>query len=133
MRILIVDDDPATRLCLAKVLEPSGQTDTAADGCQAIERFALALAQGQPYSLVCMDINMPKVDGQEALRRIRELEAEQGVAPGRECKVVMTSAMTDAGNVTKAYFQGRADGFVKKPLRLDELKGALRTLGVPLG
>lgn len=133
MRILIVDDDEATRLCLSRLLQDLGPVDTAADGHQAIERFGAALAEGRPYGLVCMDINMPKVDGQQALKRLRELEAGHGVAPGRECKVVMASAHCDTGNVCQAYFHGQADGFLKKPLRIGELRQELQSLGIPLG
>ncbi len=132
MRILIVDDDPATRHCLVRVLQDCGQADTAENGEQALERFAAALDEGSPYGLVCLDINMPRLDGQEALKRMRELEGARAVAPGAECKVVMTTALVDTGSVTTAFFKGQADGYVRKPLRMDELKSTLRGLGVPL-
>lgn len=132
MRFLIVDDDAATRHLLARVLKDSGQTDTAENGEEALRLFAVALVEGRPYDLVCLDIHMPRMDGQEALRRLRELETAHGITPGRECKVVMTTALGDAANVTTAFFQGQADGYLQKPLRLELLKATLEGLGVEL-
>jgi len=59
MRILIVDDDPATLLCLGKALAPLGQVTTAVSGQEALEAFGNALAEGRPFPLVSLDIIMP--------------------------------------------------------------------------
>jgi len=128
-RILVVDDDQATLLCLAKVLEPAGEVVCAPDGAEALNAFGEALAQGRPFALVCMDICMPKLDGQEALQALRALEARHNTPPGKEAKVVMVSSLDDAGNVTQAYFHGLADGYVQKPLRLAAFRDELRKVG----
>lgn len=129
MRILVVDDDEATRLCLMKVLESAGEVVSASNGEEALEVLGQALAGGSPFGLVCMDINMPRLDGQQALKALRDLEALHKVPPGKETKVVMVSAWDDTGNVCQAYFRGLADGFVKKPLRVATFKDELRKLG----
>jgi len=129
MRILIVDDDHATRLCLVKVLTPAGEVDNACNGQEALEAFERALTEGRPYSLVCMDICMPGLDGQQALKGLRALEASHAVPAGKEVKVVMVSSCDDTGNVCEAYFHGQADGFVKKPLRMDDFRNELRKVG----
>lgn len=132
MRILVVDDDEATRLCLATVLGAAGEVDSVANGEDALDAFAKALDAGRPYGLVCMDINMPRLNGQEALKGLRRMEAERQVPLGREAKVVMISSCDDTGNVVEAYFHGLADGFVKKPLRVREFREQMRGMGLGL-
>jgi len=84
MRILIVDDDKATRLCLDKVLGPLGEVVAAGSGQEALDAFENARAEGKPFKLVCLDIIMPGLDGHATLRAMRELEKRHGVAPGQE-------------------------------------------------
>jgi len=129
MRILIVDDDPATLLCLGKALAPLGQVTTAVSGQEALEAFGNALAEGRPFPLVSLDIIMPGLDGQATLQAMRDLEARHGVAPGKETKVMMVTGLGDAGNVTRAFFKGQADGYVTKPLRPGEILGTVRAMG----
>lgn len=129
MRILVVDDDDATRLCLSKLLQPAGEVVSAPDGADALNLFGQALAEGRPFGLVCMDICMPNLDGQEALQALRALEARHGVAPGAEAKVVMVSSCDDTGSVCEAFFHGQADGFVSKPLRMGSFREELRKVG----
>jgi len=60
---------------------------------------------------------------------MRDLEARHGVAPGKETKVMMVTGLGDAGNVTRAFFKGQADGYVTKPLRPGEILGTVRAMG----
>lgn len=132
MRILVVDDDPATRLCLGKVLGAAGSVDSVVNGEEAVTSFGVALDEGRPYGLVCMDIHMPRLDGQAALKSLRALEAAKGVPPGAEAKVVMISSSDDTRNVCEAFFGGMADGYVKKPLRVAEFRDEMRRMGLAL-
>ncbi|MCA1987263.1 MAG: response regulator, partial [Desulfovibrio sp.] len=66
MRVLIVEDDFTSRKLMQTILSPYGDCDVAVNGREAVEAFQNALNSAKPYDLVCMDIMMPEMDGQEA-------------------------------------------------------------------
>lgn len=130
MRVLIVEDDFTSRKLLQKILSPYGDTDIAVNGQEAVEAFKEALDEGKPYDLVCMDIMMPEMDGQEALRKIREYEKSKGIKSADEVKVVMTTALDDPKNVVEAYYKGGATSYVPKPIDRQLFLQLLRNLGL---
>ncbi|MBZ2171032.1 response regulator [Nitratidesulfovibrio sp. SRB-5] len=130
MRVLIVEDDFTSRKYLQTILSPYGACDIAVSGVEAVEAFATALNAQQPYDLVCLDIMLPEMDGQEALRRIRAMERERGVAPADEVPVVMTTALDDPRNVVEAYYKGGATSYVPKPIDRQLFVQMLKGLGV---
>lgn len=70
--ILVVDDFPANRLLISSLLKRHGAGVTlACNGGEACDRVAESMASGKPYDLVVMDVNMPVLNGVEAVRRIR--------------------------------------------------------------
>ncbi|HYA88059.1 MAG TPA: response regulator [Nitrospirota bacterium] len=93
MKILIVEGDIVSRRILKDILSPHGDCDVARDGSEAIQMYRLAREGRKPFDLICMDIMMPKVDGQEALVKIRELERTWGVRSRDEVRVIMISAL----------------------------------------
>ena len=74
MRILIVEDDLASRKIMLKILSKYGECDVTVDGLEAVDAFMLAQKENKPYDLVCLDIMMPKLDGVNVLKVIRSLE-----------------------------------------------------------
>ncbi|WP_461210156.1 response regulator [Desulfocurvus sp. DL9XJH121] len=128
MRFLVVEDDSTCRKLLQLFLAPYGEVDEAEDGASGVDRFAAALKTGAPYHLVCMDIMLPGMDGQEALRRIRALETDRD--PRAKAKVVMTTALDDPGNVVEAYHRGGADSYLPKPIDRDVFLDVLRHIGL---
>ena len=73
LRILVVDDDATLRMTVRSALETRGyQITEAEDGAQAIEFFE---SQG-PFDAVILDVNMPKMNGLDALTRIREINSK---------------------------------------------------------
>jgi two-component system chemotaxis response regulator CheY len=129
MRILIVEDDLTSRLLLKKMLEAFGACDVAVNGKEAVEACRLAQKSGEPYALVCMDIMMPEMDGQVALKAIRALEEASACPPSRAAKIVMTTALRDIENVTAAYRE-LCDGYLVKPIARDKLVGLLKELDI---
>ena len=77
MKILLAEDDFVTRKFMASFLSKYGECDVTVDGMEAVDAFMLALEEGEPYDLVCLDIMMPVMDGYQALMGIRKLEKEK--------------------------------------------------------
>ena len=130
MKALVVEDDFASRKLLQKILSPYGEVDIAVNGVEAIEAFTRALEDGEPYDLICMDIMMPEMDGQTALKRIRAFEREKSISPVDEAKVIMTTALDDPKNVVEAYYKGGATSYVPKPIDKQMLLHLLKNLGL---
>ena len=79
MRILIVEDDLASRKIMLKILSKYGECDVTVDGLEAVDAFMLAQKENKPYDLVCLDIMMPKLDGVKVLKVIRSLEDQKNI------------------------------------------------------
>jgi two-component system chemotaxis response regulator CheY len=127
MRILIVEDDMTSRLLLMKMLEPLGTCDVAVNGKEAVDALRRARESAEPYALVCLDIMMPEMDGQAALKAIRAQEEALALPPSRAAKIVMTTALSDLDNVTTAYRE-LCDGYLVKPISREKLVGLLKEL-----
>ncbi|HEX9078212.1 MAG TPA: response regulator [Desulfuromonadaceae bacterium] len=130
MKCLIVEDDFISRRVLKELLSSSFDCDIAVNGEEAITSFRLAHEGKRPYDLICMDIMMPGVDGQEALRCIRTLEKELGIPPHLEVRVIMTTALDDPRTVVQAYYKGGATSYIVKPVSKQKLMRELRILGL---
>lgn len=129
MKTLIVEDDFTSRLLMQEYLKDYGQAHIAMNGLEAVEAFRQSLETGESYDLVCLDIMMPQMDGQQALRQIRALEEARGIFSTDGVKVIMTTALTDIGNKMDA-FSGLCDGYLTKPVRKEVLLDELRGLGL---
>lgn len=119
-RILVVEDDFGSRVMMQRLLADYGDIDAVVDGQEAVDAFSLALEEDSRYDLILMDIMMPKMDGQEALKRIRQIEKDHGIPPAKESIIIMTTALDDPTNVIEAYAKGGATSYMVKPL--DRLK-----------
>lgn len=129
MHILIVEDDFGSRRLLQAMLRKHARCDVVVDGQEAIDAFRIAWEENDPYGCILLDIMMPNIDGQEALRQIREIETEIGVDNPNAVKVIMTTALEDPKNVVEAYYQGAADGYLVKPISKEKLFEELDKLG----
>jgi two-component system chemotaxis response regulator CheY len=130
MRTLIAEDDSCSRQILQEVLSPYGPCDIAINGQQAVDSFRLALADSNPYHLICMDIMMPIVDGQQALLQIRQIEKDLGISKTNRAKVIMATALSDSKQVMDAIYKGGACSYFVKPIQIDAFLKELKALGL---
>ncbi|MGE0917307.1 response regulator [Trichlorobacter lovleyi] len=130
MKCLIVEDDFISRRILRELLNPHFEIEIAVDGEEAITAFKLAHQAKSPFDLICMDIMMPKMDGREALRLIRQLEKELEIPPNLETKIVMTTALDDPKTVFDSFYQDGATAYLVKPISKQKLIRELRALGL---
>jgi two-component system chemotaxis response regulator CheY len=123
-RILIVDDSPAMRTFVRRVLEASGfelaECLNAGNGQEALD-----VLDQRSVDAVLTDINMPVLDGEEFLRRM----SSSGTL--RSIPVIVISTDGTAKRITRLLALG-ARGYVTKPFLPEQLRAELeRTLGVP--
>jgi len=131
MNTLIVEDDPVSQELLLQYLQGQGETDIAEDGEKAVVSFCEAWGRRRPFDLVCLDIMLPRLDGQEVLKRIRSFEDEMGVGGLAACKVIMVTALRDAESVLTA-FRGQCEGYLTKPISKEKLYREIESLGLTL-
>lgn len=129
MKILLAEDDYATRKFMVNFLSQYGDCDVTVDGMEAVDAFTLALEDGQPYDLACLDIMMPVMDGYQVLMRIRQIEQEKGILVENAVKIIMTTALTDEKNVQTAFDLG-CDVYSGKPIDQSRFDQALKKLGL---
>lgn len=129
MKILLAEDDFASRKFMDKQLSQYGECDVMVDGEEAVDAFMMALEDGEPYDLACLDVMMPVMDGYQVLKAIRGIEAQKGI-PKKNCvKVVMTTALNDERNVKLAFELG-CEAYVGKPIDVEQFEKVLKKLGL---
>ncbi|MDE6024954.1 MAG: response regulator [Lachnospiraceae bacterium] len=129
MKILLSEDDFATRKFMTKFLSKYGECDVTVDGMEAVDAFMMALEDDDPYDLVCLDIMMPVMDGYQALVGIRNLEKERNIPDDKAVKVIMTTALNGEDNVKMAFELG-CTIYSGKPIDQDRFEQALKKLNV---
>jgi two-component system chemotaxis response regulator CheY len=127
MKSLVVEDEFVARCILQRFLARFGECDVAVDGDEAIDAVTNAIENSAAYDLVCLDIGLPKLNGQGVLECIRALELERGIQLGQGCRVIMTTVATASDHVMGA-FRGGADAYLNKPISLDSLTRELEAL-----
>ncbi len=109
--ILLVEDDKNQRLLYEQELRYDGyEVVTATDGKEAVKKV-----QEQLPDIVIMDINMPKMDGIEAMGRI--------LSANKEVPVIINTAYS---NYKDSFMSWAADAYIVKSADLSELKGKIK-------
>lgn len=127
LKILIAEDDLASRKFLSKFLSRYGECDIVVDGLEAIDAYMLSMRERNPYDLICLDIMMPKIDGVKVLKAIRDLETQKGILPEKCAKIIMTTALGEAGLVQTAFEYG-CEAYASKPIDTEKLVEVLKKL-----
>ena len=127
--ILVADDDPDDRL----LLEDAFRDNSIENDIHFVEDGEELVAflrregrfedqRGHPYpGLILLDLNMPKMDGREALRQIKDDEQLRCIP------VVVLSTSSAEEDIERTYFSG-VNSFITKPVTYDDLLDIVRTL-----
>jgi two-component system chemotaxis response regulator CheY len=129
MKILIAEDDLASRKFLYKFLSKYGDCDLVVDGVEAVEAFMMAWDEEAPYQLICLDIMMPNLDGLKTLKVIRDIEKQRCVAGPEQVKIIMTTALDEVEKVETAFGVG-CEAFAAKPIDTEKLLDVMARLGL---
>lgn len=127
MRILIAEDDLASRKFLSKFLSAYGECDITIDGMEALEAFMMAWDEAKPYDLICLDIMMPELDGIKTLKTIRDIESQKGIEESKRVKIIMTTALNDTDSVLGAFETG-CEAYAAKPIDTKKLVEVMKKL-----
>lgn len=107
-RVLVVDDEPAIRALVAKIVDRAGlPVDTASDGSEAIARM-----EATSYSVVVVDLMMPIIDGFGVVEYVRKMK-------GPRPAVIVASASDSA--VLRQLDGSVVHSIVRKPFEIDVL------------
>lgn len=116
-RVLIVDDASSNRKMVRRILQDKFQVvEEAENGQQAVEKYAAALAAAEPFHLVMMDFMMPVMNGLDATRLIKQLDAS--------ALVVGVTGNGLEGDI-QAFKDSGADEVMIKPLNLRSFETVL--------
>ncbi len=129
MKALVVEDDAVSSQLLVSMLEFAFECDIAENGEIGLEAFTAASKNGSPYDLVCLDIMMPVMDGQQMLKEIRCFEAENGIDGLDGAKIIMTTALDSAQSIFEA-FREQCESYLVKPFDVQALKAEIEKLGL---
>ncbi len=128
MKILLAEDDFASRKFMSKILDKYGEADITVNGLEAVDAFLMALDDDERYDLVILDVMMPMLDGYQVLSTIRKFEAERNFKPEERTRVIMTTALNEEVNVKKAMEIG-CDAYVGKPVNVERFTMLLSKMG----
>lgn len=130
MKILLAEDDFASRKFMSKLLGDYGECDVTVNGLEAVDAYLMALEDEDEdmYDLVVLDVMMPMLDGYQVLDTIRKIEKDKNIPVEKRAKVIMTTALNEEINVKKAMEIG-CDAYVGKPVNVEKFTVLLDRLG----
>lgn len=117
-RVLVVDDSLSVGRTLSQIITSTGEFEVVGHGKNGAE--AIQLYQRHKPDIVCMDMNMPIMDGVTALRMILALD--------RSAKVVMVTSLGGVGDKFTEALKLGAKNVLSKPFQPDDVLKVLRAL-----
>jgi two-component system response regulator len=124
--ILLVEDNPSDEALTLRALKKNNignEVVVVRDGAEALDYLLAADAARALPQLILLDLNLPKIDGLEVLRRIR------ADARTRLLSVVILTSSGEESDIVRGYDLG-ANGYVRKPVDFVQFAETVRQLGL---
>lgn len=125
MRCLIVEDNDFVRAQTEFFLSGLADLETATNGKEAVEMFCQAMSEEKPFDLVLLDVMMPELDGQQALKLMRQAEKTNSAVLHKKTVIIMTTALHSVDDMQEALLEGDCSDYLVKPVRRDDLMAIL--------
>jgi len=129
LRALIIDDDHLCRKRIRMLIGDFCECTLAQDGQKGYELFKQALEAGEPFDLVTLDIQMPRMNGHQTLEAIRQLEQEHGIHGLDGTRIIMTTSHDTSKHVFGAFRKG-CEAYVVKQDVGEKLLAEMANLGL---
>lgn len=131
LKVLIVDDSDLQADMLAATLQDFGieNCTISLNALEAMQRFEAEYAGDEPFTLVFLDIVMPEMDGQEALKRMRTLELNLAAPEKQRTTIIMTTSLDSPKDMIQALIEGDCDDYIVKPVLAQNVKSMLVKYG----
>ena len=129
MKVLVVDDELVSRKKMEKIMTAFGQCIAVENGVDALKAVDEAIAKGETFDLITLDVSMPGMDGTEVLFEIRMIEQQKNIPMENKAKVIMVTSQSDKDLVITCM-QAGCDGYVVKPFDSAIMAEKIRQIGI---
>lgn len=129
-RYLVVEDEGMSRLMLKEFLAEYAPCDAAENGKEGLRLFEQALSDGEPYSLICIDLVMPEMNGLALIRKIKELEKIQHLTSEYCAKIFVITSSDSTWDKADLLLDNLCDDYIVKPFDSNALQVSLRRYGL---
>lgn len=127
---LVVDDDDMGRMMLQDFLTEFAPCDAASNGREGLSCFEMALAGGNPYGLLCIDLIMPEMNGLALIRKIREIEKNHPFFTDFRTKIFVITANDSPWDKADLVLDNLCDAYIVKPFNRNTLAADLLKNGL---
>lgn len=128
INILIVDDEELSRILMEEIFRKYGKSVSVSSGEDAILVFEKAVERKTGFDLVLLDISLQEISGQDVLRKIRKIEAENGLSGNNAATIIMVTAHGEKEIVLDCIEAG-CNGYFIKPLKLESVQEKMEEFG----
>lgn len=128
MKILIVDDEKISRKILVNKLESIGECVETQSSEKALELLDEAEKNESPFDLMTLDVSMPKMDGRQVLKTIRQKEQKLKIDRKDRLKIIMVTSRMTMSTIKECIKLG-CNGYLSKPVTKFQLIDNLERLG----
>ncbi len=125
MKILLAEDEVDMRIVQSELLKKYGEVDIACNGLEAVALVAHYIHK-EYYDLICLDIQMPELDGLKALNEIREIERNSGI---KAATIIMMTVSEEYNDILNS-FHSKCNSYLIKPISKLKIENELKNIGI---